>query len=169
MKRALFLDRDGIFNELVPWGGNLAAPRCWEEVKLYEGMESIKSIKALGFLLILISNQPDIEREITEKRFVENVNSWLKIQYDLDDTYYCPYSSDDHPDKKPNPGMILHAARKHQIDLNRSFFIGDTERDIVAGQRAGVTPILWNRVYNQSTQCMTRINTLSELTRILIS
>lgn len=166
--KALFLDRDGIFNELVPWGGELCAPRCWPEVVFYSGLERLSEIKALGFSLILITNQPDIERGITEERFVEEVNRHYQDKYQLDAVYLCPFSSDEHPMKKPNPGMLLAAAGDFNLDLTASFFLGDTEKDVVAAHRAGVRPVLWQRSYNDHIPCDRRIRSLDDLVRLLV-
>jgi len=108
LKKALFLDRDGIFNELVDHNdGVMGAPRNWDEVSFYEGMEGVTELKKLGFLLILITNQPEIERKLLSEAFVNELNDQLKQKYSLDAVYYCPFTSNDHPLKKPNPGMLL--------------------------------------------------------------
>lgn len=165
--KALFLDRDGIFNHLVEWGGGLCAPRCWPEVTFYPGLHELPQFKEKGYLLILVTNQPDIERDIIERRFVDELNSLYRERYRLDAVYLCPFSSDDHPMKKPNPGMLLQAQRDFDLDLSRSFFLGDTDKDVTAAARAQVPSILWDRPYNQEVRAQHRIESLNDLKSIL--
>lgn len=166
--KALFIDRDGIFNYLVEWGGGLCAPRCWPEVTFYPGLEKLPQFKQQGYRLILVTNQPDIERNTTEKRFVDELNALYRERYQLDAVYMCPFSSDEHPMKKPNPGMLLQAQKDFDLDLSRSFFLGDTEKDVQAAARAKVPSILWSRPYNQDVKADHRINSLEELNTILL-
>lgn len=166
-RNALFLDRDGIFNEVIIRNGVLHSPRNWDEIKHYSGLDSLSRIKEMGFLLILITNQPDIERGIVSEEFVREVNSFYQNKYALDATEFCPFSANTHPDKKPNPGMFLRATEKWGIDLNSSFHLGDTERDIRAAQNCGATPILWTRDYNQDLKTQWRVNSIDAVIQIL--
>lgn len=166
--RALFLDRDGIFNHLVEWGGGLCAPRCWPEVTFYPGLEALSGLKQEGYLLILVTNQPDIERDIIERRFVDELNAFYQSRYQLDAIYSCPFSSDEHPMKKPNPGMLLQAKGEFNLDLERSFFLGDTEKDVLAAARAKVCSILWDRPYNPHVKADHHVRSLKEVKTILL-
>jgi len=169
MQKALFIDRDGIFNELVPWGkdGELCAPRDWNEWRIYPEIEEIPSVKELGYLLVLVTNQPDVERGDTELSFVESVNAAYRAKYGLDAVYCCLYAANTHPMKKPNPGMFLQAAQDLQIDLSQSFHLGDTVRDVEAATRAGCKSILWDRPYNRELISNFRINSISQLHGVL--
>jgi len=168
MNRALFLDRDGIFNELVDhnetvWG----APRNWDEVKFYDGLDKLPQIKEMGFLLIMITNQPEIERKLLKEEFVKEMNSQLKEKYQLDAVYYCGYKSNDHPMKKPNPGMLQMAAEDFGLSLRDCYFLGDTERDVDAAKRVGCFSILWERSYNKDIKADFRVKSLQEVIDIL--
>lgn len=165
--RAIFLDRDGVFNHLVPWGDGLCAPRCWPEVSFYEGWDELPELKRKGYLLILVTNQPDIERQIIERRFVDELNSLYQKRYQLDAVYVCPFSSDTHPMKKPNPGMLLQAGKDFDLDLGHSFFVGDTDKDVQAAKNAGVTSILCDRNYNKNVQADHRIRLFQEIDTIV--
>jgi len=165
-RNAIFLDRDGIFDELVYWGGGLSAPRSWPEVHFYPGLEDLAELKKLGYLLILITNQPDIERNIIEKRFVNDLNQTLKDRFDLDAVYVCPFSSDEHPLKKPNPGMLLAAQRDFSIIMKNSYFVGDTDKDILAARRAGCHSIIWDRPYNRDFIADSRVSSVKEIVKL---
>jgi D-glycero-D-manno-heptose 1,7-bisphosphate phosphatase len=167
MNRALFVDRDGILNELVAWGGNLAAPRHWAEVKFCPEIIGLPQAKSLGFRLVLITNQPDVERGITPQAFVDELNEKYRREFSFDGVYCCTASSNSDPMKKPNPGMLLKAAQDLNLDLSRSFFLGDTDRDVVAAQRAGCRSILWDRPYNRSLPSDFRVDSLSRLLELL--
>lgn len=169
MNRALFIDRDGIFHELVPWGedGALCAPRFSEEVVPYADIEGIHRIKELGFRLVLVTNQPDIERGITAKKFVDELNERYRAAHQLDAVYCCPFSSDKHPMKKPNPGMFLQASRDLDLSLEDSYHLGDTERDVDGAKRAGIKSILWDRPYNRELSSDYRVKNIFELHQLL--
>ncbi len=138
---ALFLDRDGTLMEEVNY---CSKP---EQVKLFPGVvEALQKLGERGYLLIVISNQAGIGRGyFTEEdyRAVESELGRQLLPAVLDASYFCP----DHPDRptdrrKPAPGMVLEAQRDFEIDLARSFFIGDKAIDIECGRNAGVRTIL---------------------------
>ncbi len=148
--RAVFLDRDGT---LIHDPGYLADP---DGVRLLAGVaEALGRLRRAGFLLVVVTNQSGIARgRYTVERY-EEVAARLRENLaaaglELDAQYYAPYHPDgvvpayarDHEDRKPNPGMWLRAARDLGIDLARSYSIGDGERDVVAGKRAGTTAVL---------------------------
>jgi D-glycero-D-manno-heptose 1,7-bisphosphate phosphatase len=163
MKRALFLDRDGIFNEIVMRNGRLSCPRNWSEVRHYNGLEDLKRIKKAGFLLIMVTNQPDIERGFITLEFTNELHRLYQTKYDLDAVYVCPFSSNSHPMKKPNPGMLLQASEEHHISLPDSFFLGDSSRDMETAKRAGCKGILWSRAYNEDVEADFVIQSLEEV------
>lgn len=143
--------------------------RNWDEVRHYDGLDGLQTVKTLGYHLILITNQPDIERGIISNEFVEELNHWYKHRYHLDATYTCPHASNSHPDKKPNPGLFLKAKHDLGIDLLSSFHLGDTERDTLAAKNCGCKSVLWDRPYNQDLTSDYRIHSLHELIEILKS
>lgn len=171
MTRALFLDRDGVLNDLVRHGAGFRAPRLHRELILFPeiAVEDLHAIRDLGFRLILVTNQPDIENRLIDPRFVENVNAELCRRFPLDDVYVCPFASDSHPWKKPNPGMFLQAAEDHALSLSQSFHLGDTWRDVAAAGRCGCRSLLWNRPYNTEVEADHRVTSLHEVRVILES
>lgn len=168
-KRALFIDRDGIFHKLVPWGenGELCAPRNESELVRYSEVSGIEKAKTLGFMLVMVTNQPDVERGFTEKKFVEDWNEVYQADHQLDAIYVCYHTDNSHPLKKPNPGMLLQASEDHGIDLSRSYFLGDTWKDVEAAKRAGCVPLLWDRHYNRDLAVENRVSTVQEILKIL--
>jgi D-glycero-D-manno-heptose 1,7-bisphosphate phosphatase len=168
LERALFLDRDGILTSLADWGkGTLAAPRNWNEITFLNDLSGVEKAKALGFMLILVTNQPDVERGIIDENFVTQVNEKCREIFKLDEIYACVFSDNSHPMKKPNPGMLLKAASDYKLDLATSFFLGDTDKDVGAARNAGCKSILWNRPYNQSIGSDYRVSSLTELLDVL--
>ena len=165
---ALFLDRDGIFNALVFRDGNFHSPRNWEEVKHYS-LDGLEGIKSLGFKLVMVTNQPDIERKIISESFVEELNNFYQERFKLDRVYICPFASNEHPQKKPNPGMFFLAKKELNLDLSDSYMLGDTDRDTLAAYNCGMKSIIWNRDYNQKVKSDFRVNSVQELVTLLKS
>lgn len=138
-RRAVFLDRDGVLNRAVVREGKPYPPQTLAEVIVEPGTaEHLRELKALGFLLIVVTNQPDVASGKQEKAVVEAINAHLATMMPLDDIYVCYHGKSDGCNcRKPRPGMMLEAAERHGIDLGSSYIIGDRFRDVEAGQAAG--------------------------------
>lgn len=167
--KALFLDRDGIFNEVVWRNGKMSSPRSREEIRptLDLDAEVFPAIQSLGYRLILITNQPDVERGLVAPEFVDSLHQEYRERFGLDDVYCCPFSDDSHPWKKPNPGMLLQAALDYSLTLSECFHLGDTERDIGAARLGGCRSVLWDRSYNQEARADFRVRSLREVLALL--
>jgi D-glycero-D-manno-heptose 1,7-bisphosphate phosphatase len=149
-RRAVFLDRDGT---LIRDPGYLSDP---DGVELFpETTDVLRALSQAGFALVLCTNQSGVARGKYGVAQYERVASRLESLLaeagaPLLASYWCPYHPEgtvapwnvDHPDRKPSDGMWRRAAADHGIDLARSYSIGDGERDVVAGKRAGTTAIL---------------------------
>jgi D-glycero-D-manno-heptose 1,7-bisphosphate phosphatase len=157
--RALFVDRDGVLNDLVydEEEGRVTSPFSATELRVFPFVpEAIKRVREeLGFKVIVISNQPGVaKRQFSYSEF-EKMNA--KVSRELakngtrfDAEYYCLH----HPNalipeyridcdcRKPKPGMLLRAAEEHGIDLGASYFVGDSIVDVKAGKRAGSRTVL---------------------------
>lgn len=136
---AVFLDRDGTLMRDVEYCGDP------EKVEIFEGVETaLRKLKEAGFKLIVITNQSGIGRGYFTERDYRAVEAEVARQLDMiDATYFCP----DVPDagcrcRKPQPGLIFDARRDHQIDLRRSFFVGDKQLDAECGRNAGLRTVL---------------------------
>src|SRR3984957_10644300 len=143
MRRAVFLDRDGVVNRAVLRQGKPYAPATISDLRLLPGVrEACNRLREAGFALILITNQPDIARGLVSAEQVSQMNQRLKQFLRLDGIGVCPHDDSARWScRKPQPGLLLEAARVWNIDLESSFIVGDRWRDIEAGHRAGCSPL----------------------------
>lgn len=156
MNKAFFIDRDGIIVEMVYDLGAITTPLKPEDVSLVYGIsELLRFTKKMGFLNILVSNQPNIGlKRISEQKFwavqKKIAQELEKEGVVLDGEYYClhhPYAkikkyAINCDCRKPKPGLLLQAAKEHDIDLQASWMIGDGASDVIAGEKAGCKTIL---------------------------
>ena len=149
MRPAVFLDRDGVLNEPVVVDGRPHPPPNAAAVVVCEGApEALRALRAAGFALIVVSNQPDIARGTAAPAEVDAINARLRALLPLDDVLTCPHDdADGCACRKPKPGLLHEGARRHQVDLARSFLVGDRWRDVEAGQAAGCRTVFIDRGY----------------------
>ena len=150
MNKALFLDRDGIVNEALMRNNQVASPRLLEEFVLIPGAIALAKIaKELGFLLVLITNQPDVSSGLLSRKNLKKMHELMQENIPFDRIEVCTSSNDAYIRRKPNPGMLQQSADALNIDLSQSFFLGDSLKDLQAGKRAGVITILLQTDYNR--------------------
>lgn len=151
-QRAVFFDRDGVLNKDT---GYVHKPADFQWVD--GAIEAIHSVRRLGFHAIVVTNQSGVARGYYSEDAVLQLHEWMnaELQHNgpgISAFYYCPYYkdgtiptyvADDHPDRKPNPGMILKGIRDFQIRPELSYMVGDRESDIEAARRAGVHGLLF--------------------------
>jgi len=144
--KAIFLDRDGVLNKLINVNGELTSPKIFSDFKIYhDELIKFKKLKS-KYLLILITNQPDISRKKMKKNELDKMHKELSKHIDLDEILVCMHdNNDDCTCRKPKPGMLLDAKSRLKINFNKSYLIGDSWRDISAGKKVGVETILINR------------------------
>jgi D,D-heptose 1,7-bisphosphate phosphatase len=191
MRRAVFLDRDGVINQMVynPDFGLVDSPIRPSELVILPGVgEAVKNINEMGFLAIVISNQPGIAKGkfgrvlldlVTDKMHQELNSQGAK----LDGVYYCLH----HPDaiieeyrvdcncRKPKPGMLEQAAREWDIDLSTSYFVGDGITDMIAGRAVGTTSLyvgsrkeyILDEFYRKGIEPDYVVGSLLEATRVI--
>jgi D-glycero-D-manno-heptose 1,7-bisphosphate phosphatase len=148
MPRAVFLDRDGVLNESVVRDGMPHAPNRLEDLRVYpEAAAALARLKAAGYMLIVVTNQPDIGRGEVARETIDGINDALRAVLPMiDDVRVCPHDNRDNCHcRKPKAGLILDAAAAYQVDLAGSFMVGDRWRDIDCGAHAGVRTILVDR------------------------
>jgi D-glycero-D-manno-heptose 1,7-bisphosphate phosphatase len=140
VKRAVFLDRDGVINRAVVRGGKPYPPDSLEELEILPGVnEALTRLRAEGFANVIVTNQPDVATGRQRREVVEAMHNFLLSRFPVDAVKVC-YHADAHncACRKPKPGMLLEAARELSIDLAGSFMVGDRWRDVAAGRSAGV-------------------------------
>ncbi len=149
MNKAAFLDRDGVINVKAPEGHYVTR---WEEVSFLPGVAAaISRLNKAGFRVIVISNQRCVAKGLVTSAEVEALHR--KISKELADlgaiidaVYFCPHDTEPPCScRKPAPGMLLEAAKDHQIDLGASWMIGDSAADVAAGKNAGCKTVLIGR------------------------
>ena len=149
INKALFLDRDGTINKARLTKGKPYPPRSNKNLKFITGItDLIHYANKKKYIVIVITNQPDFERGLTTKKNIISINKLIKKKFKIKKIYTCYSSLNSNFFKKPNPGMIFQAKKDYNIDLNKSFLIGDTWKDILAGKKANVKTILLKRKYN---------------------
>jgi D-glycero-D-manno-heptose 1,7-bisphosphate phosphatase len=151
LQRAVFLDRDGVINEAITRDGKPYPPGgIHETIIVADAPGSMARLKERGFLLIVITNQPDVRRGTVTHEAVEGIHGFLSSNLPLDDFFVCYHDDRDGCDcRKPLPGLLTRAAAKHQIDVKQSYLIGDRWRDIEAGGAAGCRTVLIDYHYNE--------------------
>lgn len=139
MRKAVFLDRDGVLNASVIRQGKPYPPDTLDELAILPGVgKALLDLRAAGFMNIVVTNQPDVATGKQRIEVVEAMHKQLREELSLDDVKVCYHTDDQKCDcRKPNPGMLLEAAKDHGIDLGQSFLVGDRWRDVAAGQAAG--------------------------------
>ena len=160
--KAVFLDRDGVINELIyyPEQGIIDSPFTAEQLRLLPGVgEAIKKLRDTGYKVILVSNQPGIAKGNLSEETFEEIREKTKDELAkegafLDGEYHCFH----HPEakverlrancecRKPKPGLLLQATQDMDIDLSQSWMIGDGLTDVKAGKQAGCRTILLGRM-----------------------
>ena len=152
--RAVFLDRDGVINRALTQEGKPYPPTSLPEFEILPGVvEACARLKQAGFLLVVATNQPDVGRGTLAQATVETLHQHLRqrIAVDRIDVCYHPgKGASDCDCRKPKPGMLLNAALALDIDLARSWMVGDRWRDIDAGHSVGCRTILIDYNYDEA-------------------
>jgi D-glycero-D-manno-heptose 1,7-bisphosphate phosphatase len=151
VSREIFLDRDGVINRAVVRNRKLYPQNTLQDLEILPDVpEALNLLKESGFLLIVVTNQPDVGRGIQKKETVEEMHLFLKEQLPLDDIYVCWQGQDGECKcRKPLPGMLLQASKKYSVDFQQSYLIGDRWKDIEAGKTAGCKTIFLDYHYNE--------------------
>ncbi len=139
MSKAVFVDRDGVLNRSLLRNGKLLPPASADELELLPGVaEACAALRAAGFLLIVVTNQPDVARGTQNRQTVAAIHAVIREKVPLDDIRVCYHDDDDGCEcRKPKPGLLLEAAKDWDIDIRSSFLVGDRWKDIAAARNAG--------------------------------
>ncbi len=168
------MDRDGVINRALQRQGKPFPPRSLEAFEILPGViEACAALKRAGFLLIVATNQPDVGRGTLPREVVETIHQLMCERLPIDRVEVCY-----HPGKglsacdcrKPKPGMLLRSARDLDIDLQRSWMIGDRWRDVDCGHAAGCQTILIDYNYAEKLQTPPdfRVGSLLEAANLIL-
>lgn len=140
MKRnAIFLDRDGVLNQVIIRDGKPYPPNTLTELIIPDDvLPALNQLKLSGFMLIGATNQPDVARGKTTRESVQAIHDFLMATLPLDAIFVCYHDDKDNCScRKPLAGLLLQAAQQYHIALEKSVMIGDRWKDIEAGKKAG--------------------------------
>ena len=142
-RRAVFLDRDGVLNELVPRDGGPGSPWLPGEFRVAPGAaDAVRRLRERGWLVFVVTNQPEVARGRIRPADLEAMHAALRAAVPVDDVAVCPHDDASGCEcRKPRPGLVRGLAARHGVDLARSFLVGDTWRDVGAGRAAGCRTI----------------------------
>jgi D-glycero-D-manno-heptose 1,7-bisphosphate phosphatase len=172
MNRAVFLDRDGVINRAYVREGKPYPPASLAEIEILPGVpQALMALRKAGFLLIVVTNQPDVARGTTSREAVEEINKYLAANLAIDEFHSCFHDTNDGCEcRKPLPGALLAAAKIHGIDLGQSYMVGDRWRDIEAGRQAGCKTIFLDYGYieKQPESVDYRVRSLLDASEIIL-
>ena len=172
MRPAVFLDRDGVLNKSSIRNGKPYAPRSARDFLLYPGTEDLlKSLKKAKFLLFVVTNQPDVGNGLTTKLEVLKMHRILQKITAIDAIETCFHSQTANCHcRKPRTGMLEKLSYENNVDLSKSYMVGDRHSDIIAGRTMGLKTIFIDRKYSElsATIPWKMCNDFSEATEIIL-
>lgn len=156
MKRAVFLDRDGVINEVTFRDGVSRPPADVREFSFLPGVkEASRELVEAGFVLFVITNQPDVARGMQTRERVEEMNGLVARELPVCKIFTCFHDDRDECDcRKPRPGMITKAAEEWGLVLKESYVVGDRWSDVEAGRAAGCKTVFIERGYGHKERCV---------------
>tara|TARA_B100001142_G_scaffold327040_1_gene383759 strand:- start:229 stop:744 length:516 start_codon:yes stop_codon:yes gene_type:complete len=169
MNQAFFFDRDGVLNEIVQRDGGHYSPQDFSQfVIIKEAIEFTQYTHSLGFLNIVISNQPDISRGTLLQSDLQDMTNVLYNSLKIDDVFYCVHDDEDMCKcRKPLPGLFLEASYKWNIELTKSYMVGDTWKDIEAAKKVNVDSFLIDTDYNAQYEYPKRVKSLKNISELI--
>jgi D-glycero-D-manno-heptose 1,7-bisphosphate phosphatase len=173
MGSAVFLDRDGVINRAVIRDGKPHPPASLRDLEILPHVpEALSAMRAQGYSLVVVTNQPDVARGTTSRELVDRIHERLKSKLDLDAILTCFHDDADACGcRKPKPGLLFQAALDFDIDLTSSFMVGDRWSDVEAGKRAGCRTLFIDCSYDEEppSSCDFRAGSLIEASRIILA
>jgi D-glycero-D-manno-heptose 1,7-bisphosphate phosphatase len=154
LRRAVFLDRDGVINRALERDGLPYPPASLKKFEILPDVPAAcAKLKQAGFLLVVVTNQPDVGRGTLKREIVETIHAGMCRQLPIDRVEVCYHPGQGASDcdcRKPKPGMLLRAAKALGIALAQSWMVGDRWRDIDCGHAAGCRTIFIDRGYAEA-------------------
>jgi len=150
MKRAVFIERDSILNEVRTGPKQQITPISMDDFKVVStAADPLKKLKAVGFVVIATTNQPGLSRGYQSRRELDRMHDLLRRALPLDDIMVCPHDEADHcPCRKPRAGLLIEAAFKWHLNLEHSFVVSDKWQDAEAARSAGCTSLILKSPWN---------------------
>ena len=151
VRRAVFLDRDGVINRAIVRNGKPYPPATEEALEIFPDVPAaLARLRDAGFRLVVVTNQPDIARGTQRREIVDRMHARLCAELPLDEVRVCGHDdADDCECRKPRAGLLEAAARDADLSLADSFMVGDRWRDVEAGRRAGCITVFVDRQYDE--------------------
>jgi len=149
---AVFLDRDGIINRAIVRDDKPYPPAHLDEFEILPGaITSLSRLAGFGYVLIGITNQPDVARGTQSRKMVEIFNILIQSSLPVREIFVCYHDNSDNCDcRKPKPGLILQAISKYNLDISGSWMVGDRWKDIAAGKSLGLKTIFVDYHYAEA-------------------
>ncbi|MBF0400681.1 MAG: HAD-IIIA family hydrolase [Magnetococcales bacterium] len=150
-RRAVFLDRDGVLSVSLIRDGKGYAPRCLADFALYpEAAQAVEALKGAGFVVVVVTNQPDIGNGLTTADEVALMHRQLQDALPVDLVLTCPHKQGEGcACRKPKPGLLAEAVARLGLDPLSSFMVGDRSSDLAAGRAMGCRTIFIDRGYRE--------------------
>ena len=175
VNKAVFLDRDGVINRPTVREGCPYPPRSVSEFAILPGVEdACRALKTGGYLLVVVTNQPDVGRGTLDQRIVEEIHRYMSDVLPVDLVLTCFHGGEKYGQpcecRKPRPGMLRRAADQLQIALSESYMVGDRWRDIDCGKRAGCKTVFVDWGYTEDLRELPdhRATNLLDVARIIL-
>jgi|SoiMetStandDraft_2_1073263.scaffolds.fasta_scaffold152109_2 D-glycero-D-manno-heptose 1,7-bisphosphate phosphatase len=151
---AIFLDRDGTINRAIVRDGKPYPPSRFDELEILPGsFTAFSRLADFGYVLIGVTNQPDVARGTQSREMVESFNAMIKSKLPVREIFVCYHDNLDNCNcRKPKPGLILQAADQYGLDLWRSWMVGDRWKDIAAGHAVRLKTIFVDYHYAETYQ-----------------
>ena len=172
MKSAVFLDRDGVVNLAYTRSGKPYPPKDLSQlVILPDVKESVKKLTKYGFVIVVVTNQPDISNGNSNFEIVNELHKEISSLTGIENFYVCPHiDSDNCKCRKPKPGLLLKAAEDLNLDVKKSYMVGDRWRDVGAGQSAGCKNFFIDYDYSEKrpVEPFITVSSLLQATEIIL-
>jgi len=172
MKRAVFLDRDGVINKAFVVDGKPTPARTLEQVRILpHAGEAMEMLRFASFELVVVTNQPDVARGSLSEEVVDSIHAQLQRELRIEHFYSCFHDDADNcVCRKPKPGLLVQAAMDLNINLEASYMVGDRWRDVAAGQSAGCRSFFIDNSYAEKQPQMPyiKVSSLFEAAQIIL-
>lgn len=152
-KPAIFFDRDGTLIKTSVRNNKPFAINNIDKLDIYKASYKVTNLLKKKYKLFIVTNQPDVAQKKIKKKDVISINNKIRNELKISKVYNCFCNSNDCKFRKPNSGMIKKAAKEFNIDLNKSYMIGDRWKDIISGNKAKCKTILIKKKYSEVAKC----------------